>query len=301
MEEMNQREDVLFATLSSITVIAAIMTISSGATPKKSSAVTPIYSHNFLASVFWLILAFIGSSGLFIVLGMEFLGLIFLIVYVGAICIIFLFVIMMIPGGSFLGAPTLERRSAPDLWSTEAPLISRAKIFIKGAKGFWPPKFNKKSLTKEKTRAGRRIHAAPTNTAIGVLIGAILGAELSSAVPESFLNGPSGRGGAERLAPPLLPLGVESILTPQISSNAFEIQNLSYMRVESAASPFLVDCGPNYNDSFFAPSAPGCSNLEAIGAVLYINYYYAFILVSFILLVAMIGAIVLGLQSSDRN
>lgn len=52
MEEMHLREDILFIILSSITVIAAIMTIGRAAGSPASSAVSPTYSHNFLASVF---------------------------------------------------------------------------------------------------------------------------------------------------------------------------------------------------------------------------------------------------------
>lgn len=54
------------------------------------SVFNPVYS------VFWLISAFIGSSVLFIILGVDFIALVFLIVYVGAIAILFLFVIMML-------------------------------------------------------------------------------------------------------------------------------------------------------------------------------------------------------------
>ena len=54
------------------------------------SALNPIHS------VFWLIVVFLGASALFILLGIDFIALIFLIVYVGAIAILFLFVIMML-------------------------------------------------------------------------------------------------------------------------------------------------------------------------------------------------------------
>jgi NADH-quinone oxidoreductase subunit J len=47
-------------------------------------------------SVLWLILAFLSSAGLFILLGAEFVALLLVIVYVGAVAVLFLFVVMML-------------------------------------------------------------------------------------------------------------------------------------------------------------------------------------------------------------
>jgi len=55
-----------------------------------------ILSRNTVNSVFFLILCFISVGSLFIMIGAEFLGMIMLIVYVGAVAILFLFVVMMI-------------------------------------------------------------------------------------------------------------------------------------------------------------------------------------------------------------
>lgn len=60
------------------------------------SGVMVISALNPVHSVLWLVVAFIGASGLFILLEVDFLALILLIVYVGAIAILFLFVIMML-------------------------------------------------------------------------------------------------------------------------------------------------------------------------------------------------------------
>ena len=53
-------------------------------------------SKNTVHSVFFLILDFISISCLFIMIGAEFLGMIMLIVYVGAVAVLFLFVVMML-------------------------------------------------------------------------------------------------------------------------------------------------------------------------------------------------------------
>ena len=60
------------------------------------SAIMVTVSKNTVHSVFFLILDFISISCLFIMIGAEFLGMIMLIVYVGAVAILFLFVVMML-------------------------------------------------------------------------------------------------------------------------------------------------------------------------------------------------------------
>jgi len=61
-----------------------------------ASATMVILSRNPVHSVLWLILAFFNASGLFVLLGAEFLAMILVIVYVGAVAVLFLFVVMML-------------------------------------------------------------------------------------------------------------------------------------------------------------------------------------------------------------
>ena len=72
---------IFFYTFSIIAIISAIMVTA---------------SKNTVHSVFFLILDFITVSCLFIMIGAEFLGMIMLIVYVGAVAVLFLFVVMML-------------------------------------------------------------------------------------------------------------------------------------------------------------------------------------------------------------
>ncbi len=72
---------IFFYTFSLIAIISAIMVT---------------VSKNTVHSVFFLILDFISISCLFIMIGAEFLGMIMLIVYVGAVAVLFLFVVMML-------------------------------------------------------------------------------------------------------------------------------------------------------------------------------------------------------------
>ena len=60
------------------------------------SAIMVTISKNTVYSVFFLILVFVTISTLFIMIGAEFLGMIMLIVYVGAVAVLFLFVVMML-------------------------------------------------------------------------------------------------------------------------------------------------------------------------------------------------------------
>ena len=61
-----------------------------------ASAVMVIASRNPVHSVLFLILAFVNASGLFVLMGAEFLAMILIVVYVGAVAVLFLFVIMML-------------------------------------------------------------------------------------------------------------------------------------------------------------------------------------------------------------
>ena len=55
-----------------------------------------VISRNPVHSVLWLILAFLSSAGLFVTLGAEFVAMLLIIVYVGAVAVLFLFVVMML-------------------------------------------------------------------------------------------------------------------------------------------------------------------------------------------------------------
>src|SRR5580698_1651950 len=61
-----------------------------------ASAVMVIVSRNPVHSVLFLILAFVNAAGLFMLMGAEFLAMILIVVYVGAVAVLFLFVVMML-------------------------------------------------------------------------------------------------------------------------------------------------------------------------------------------------------------
>jgi NADH-quinone oxidoreductase subunit J len=74
-------QPIFFYVFSAVTVAAAFMVIA---------------SKNPVHSVLFLILAFFNAAGLFILLGAEFLAMILVVVYVGAVAVLFLFVVMML-------------------------------------------------------------------------------------------------------------------------------------------------------------------------------------------------------------
>ncbi len=73
--------DTLFYLFSSLTLLSAVMVIQ---------------SRNPVHSVLFLILVFLNSAGLLLLLGLDFFAMLFLVVYVGAIAVLFLFVVMML-------------------------------------------------------------------------------------------------------------------------------------------------------------------------------------------------------------
>ncbi len=73
--------DLTFYLFSFTTVIAGFMTV---------------IARNPVHSVLWLILAFLSSAGLFVLIGAEFVAMLLIIVYVGAVAVLFLFVVMML-------------------------------------------------------------------------------------------------------------------------------------------------------------------------------------------------------------
>ncbi len=60
------------------------------------SAVAVIFARNPVHSVLWLILAFFNAAGLMLLVGAEFIAMLLVIVYVGAVAVLFLFVVMML-------------------------------------------------------------------------------------------------------------------------------------------------------------------------------------------------------------
>jgi NADH-quinone oxidoreductase subunit J len=101
-----------------------------------ASALMVIASKNPVHSVLFLILAFVNAAGLFVMMGAEFLAMILIVVYVGAVAVLFLFVVMMLdvdfaelrqgflqylPVGALVGVPqAISAPIPPNISNTEA-------------------------------------------------------------------------------------------------------------------------------------------------------------------------------------
>jgi NADH-quinone oxidoreductase subunit J len=72
---------IAFYLFAAVTIISGLMVVT---------------SRNPVHSVLWLILAFFNSAGLFVLMGAEFLAMVLVVVYVGAVAVLFLFVVMML-------------------------------------------------------------------------------------------------------------------------------------------------------------------------------------------------------------
>ena len=73
--------DLAFYLFAALTVVGGLMTV---------------VARNPVHSVLWLILTFLSTAGLFVLLGAEFVAMLLIIVYVGAVAVLFLFVVMML-------------------------------------------------------------------------------------------------------------------------------------------------------------------------------------------------------------
>lgn len=152
-------------------------------------AIMVISARNPVHSVLWLILVFFNAAGLFVLLGAEFLAMVLVVVYVGAVAVLFLFVVMMLDIN-----------------------------FLRLREGF--------------------LQYLPT----GALVGLVLLAELAS-VFAGWAFAPEG----------------QRVLT--------------------------------------APVKEGIGNTEALGRILYTDYFYLFQAAGLVLLVAMVGTILLTLRT----
>ena len=113
------------------------------------SAIMVTVSKNTVHSVFFLILDFISISCLFIMIGAEFLGMIMLIVYVGAVAVLFLFVVMMLNVAQqknqwFLSTESSKHIPIGIIIST---LIFFELIVVIGGWKYKPDLFNKTNLS----------------------------------------------------------------------------------------------------------------------------------------------------------
>jgi NADH-quinone oxidoreductase subunit J len=127
------------------------------------SAFRVISARNPVHAVLWLILAFFNAAGLFVLLGAEFLAMILVVVYVGAVAVLFLFVVMMLDV-DFAELRAGFMKNAP--LGAAVGLVVAAEIIIVVASKLWAP-----AAFKGLAPAGAPVPAGITNTqALGQIL-----------------------------------------------------------------------------------------------------------------------------------
>lgn len=208
---------------------------------------------NPVHSVLFLILVFLNAAGLLILIGLEFFAMVFLVVYIGAIAVLFLFVVMMLN-------------------------IKLAEINDK------------------------KYRYLPIGGLLGilliVLIFCIIDNDLIALARET---GTYHQTGGVRVLPECVSALHQNLWHVGLQENSLtDSTALSHegTRAFQATHRRELECYPAilYNNLFFtewSEITESFTNIQAVGQCIYTYYFYFFICASFILLVAMLGAIVL--------
>jgi len=244
-------ESFLFYLFSSIALVSGVMVIR---------------SKNPVHSVLFLILVFCNAAGLLILLHLDFFAMIFLVVYVGAIAVLFLFVVMMLhikltemnenilrylPVGGIIGLIFLFEVLLV-VENDLIPLIDYSTVSFTSQTDSLT-NFNKDFLFSWIDFLYYKVKG------LFVLLNPIYSYSQYNLDLENIIYGTS------------------SNLSTQ-SNNLLYFQSFQYTQW-----PLKIE---------------NITNIEALGQILYTYYFYFFILASLILLIAMIGAIVLTLQKT---
>mgnify|MGYP000023451867 CR=1 FL=1 len=94
-----------------------------------ASGVLTIMSRNPVHSVLWLILAFFNAAGLMVLLGAEFIAMLLVVVYVGAVAVLFLFVVMMLDVKQAKAAQLKQSYTRAALLIAAAMLVELMMLF----------------------------------------------------------------------------------------------------------------------------------------------------------------------------
>jgi len=252
-----------------------------------TSAFFVVSSRNPVHSVFFLIFAFFNAAGLFILTGAEFLAMILVLVYVGAVAVLFLFVVMMLGGNvvstNYGNTPqwTSFFKSSFQLllFVSTVIVINYASLgltsyintqFKEGLSAFlsYLPNWTEFILT------SHEIHAV-TTLAISIIITKIFASK------------------------------VLNISMHRVTKNFLRTVPLNWIATififgELLVLSFLCKSSQIASEYVKYPHLGG-NNTESLGLLIYTDYFYMFQIGGMILLLAMIGAISLTLHSQKSN
>ncbi len=243
------------------------------------SAFGVVFSKGPVHSVFFLILSFFNAAGLFVLTGAEFLAMILVLVYVGAVAVLFLFVVMMLGGD----VGSLRQVPLPD-WSRFFKSTFQVATFliVAGGFSFGALYFGTWWYDIPLSQTLESLWAAPlTGFDAYVLASCIAGVALGRIV----LHG-------------LLETGIRKSFGNFLSSFPLNLVVMGVIFGEFIALAFLWGASVTAPEYTSAPIPPvdQISNTQALGQLIYTDYFYAFQMGGMILLLAMIGSIVLTLR-----
>lgn len=262
------------------------------------SAMAVIFSRNTVHSVLFLIFAFFNAAGLFILVNAEFLAMILVIVYVGAVAVLFLFVVMMLNITPQYSPSLFDRKKFNRAITISGQFISY--LFILG--GIFYTLISIPFIVEiiqhqhwhilsqlSLLDLGRESFAAlfapkfPWIVSVTILLIALLVAYQG--------------------AKTLTRASLLQLLGQMADSLIFLLFLGGLLVAFFLALGFTWMASAFHNETISTPIPPSdlMTNTQAIGQVLYTDFLYAFQLTGIILLVAMIGAIALTLRQREQT
>jgi NADH-quinone oxidoreductase subunit J len=255
------------------------------------SSIAVIFARNPVHSVLFLILAFFNAAGLFVLLGAEFIAMILVIVYVGAVAVLFLFVVMMLRISPQTQPPIFSQANLLKAWKKIIFLFGYLCIFLvtAGALVALPVIVDllqhKNWLHFPQTFFQSRWLIFATGkidfySVIVLVISMFVGRQVAQIIiKRSFLSILSGF--------------ADTLFFLLCLGSTFCIIFI-VLGVRWTSSPYSEEV-------ISAPIPPSdlMSNTHALGQIIYSDYVFAFQAAGVILLIAMIGAITLTLRKRE--
>jgi len=230
------------------------------------SAAMVIFARNTVHSVLYLILAFFNAAGVFILLQAEFIAMILVIVYVGAVAVLFLFVVMMLDLGPLkkptflLGKFINFTKSLVLIMSFIILYITLFLIVILGGNYI----FNEYGIVIEEFEGRLSLL-----TFTGILVAFLIPRRIYRWLAKVITN-------LRQSISAIVVVG--TLMLGELVLVVFTFKSIKF-KENFITSPI--------------PEASKIPNTKALGVVLYTDYLYLFQIAGLILLVAMIGAIIL--------
>lgn len=255
------------------------------------SSFAVIFARNPVHSVLFLILAFFNAAGLFVLLGAEFVAMILVIVYVGAVAVLFLFVVMMLRISPQTQPPIFSQANLRKAWKTFMYLTGYLFVFI-----------------------------VTTGLLVSLpVIVDLLQQENWLNLYQTFFHSPWLIFASGKIDPYSVMVLVVSVLVGrQITQTLIKRSFLSIISGLVDSLVFLLCLGSIFGAIFIAlgvqwisssyseevisaPTPPSdlMSNTQALGQIIYSDYVFAFQAAGIILLIAMVGAISLSLRKRE--